>query len=155
MITPLQPKKFFRGMWAGEGELIPHFLLRWLLPREKISFSSEMVWLTDTIWIVEDYFEFSIRGVLERKMFAELTAPDRLHLTADDLPLGADVLLHEQGFTFAPYFLFAKNRGKVYRLRCHDECSINEKGYLHKTIRMYYRGFPVATIRLGPITLTR
>ena len=151
MATPLQPKEFFRGVWTGEGELIPHPLLRWFVPREHIRFSSEAIWLSETIWIVKDRFELSSRRVMERKMFAELIAPDRIHVTADDTPLGADVVLHEKGFRFTPYYILVRHRGRAYRLRCLDECSIDANGFVHDTIRMYFWGFPVATIRLGPI----
>jgi len=47
MLTPLQPKEFFRGVWKGDGELVPHPLLRWFAARERISFSSECLWLSD------------------------------------------------------------------------------------------------------------
>ena len=48
MVTPLQPREFFRGLWKGEGELVPHPLLKWLVPRERFGFFSEAVWLSDT-----------------------------------------------------------------------------------------------------------
>src|SRR5687768_7584813 len=54
MITPLQPRAFFRGVWRGEGELIPNPMLRLMVPRERFQFSSEATWLSDTIWVVED-----------------------------------------------------------------------------------------------------
>ena len=155
MATPLQPREFFRGVWRGDGELIPHPLLGVFLPRQPFRFSSEVTWLSDTIWIVEDRFEFSSGRVLRRRMFAELVAPDRIHVTADDMPLGADILLHERGFRFTPYYALGAHResGRVYRLRCFDECRLDDKGYLHDKIEMRYWGFPVATMRIGPINL--
>ena len=108
MITPLQPREVFRGNWKGEGRLIAHSLLRWLVPEERIHLSSEARWLSETIWIVTDHFEFSSGRIIGRKMFAELVAPDRVHVTADDMPLGADILLFEDGFQFtlrcSPFF---------------------------------------------------
>ncbi len=151
MVTPLQPREFFRGVWTGEGELIPHPLLRWFLPRERIRHSSEAIWLSETRWLVKDRFEFSSGKVVERKMFAELTAPDRIHVTADDLPLGTDILLHEKGFRFTPYDALVPHKGQLYRLHFLDECWIDEDGFLHDTIKMYFRGLRVATMHLGPI----
>ena len=84
-------------------------------------------------------------------MFAELIAPDRIHVTADDMPLGADILLHEQGFRFTPNHAWGSFHGKLYRMRFHDECLLDEVGRIHDTIRMYYFGFPVATMFIGPI----
>jgi len=151
MPTPLQPKEFFRGIWTGEGELAPHPWLRWFVPKARIRFSSEAVWLSETIWLVKDRLEFSSGQVIERKMFSELVAPDRIHVTADDMPLGADILLHKRGFHFTPYYALARHRGRTYRLRCTDECWIDESGFVHDTIKMYFWRFPVATMRLGPI----
>ncbi len=151
MVTPLQPREFFRGVWSGQGELVPHPLLRWFARRESIRFSSEAIWLSETVWMVKDHFEFSSGRVLGRKMFAELTAPDRIHLTADDMPLGADILLYEKGFRFTPYFILVSYLGRVFRLRCLDECAMDANGFIHDTIRMYFWTFPVATMRLGPI----
>jgi hypothetical protein len=155
MVTPLQPHEFFRGVWRGEGELLPHSLLRAFLPRQPFRFSSTVTWLSETIWLVEDRFEFSSGRTLRRKMFAELVAPDRVHVTADDMPMGADVELFERGFRFIPYYTLGAHRdgGRLYRLRCFDECRLDDQGFLHDTIEMYYWGFPVATMRIGPIDL--
>ena len=59
ILTPLEPQKFFSGFWHGEGELIPSRLNAWIVPREQIRFQSRPVWLSDTIWKVEESFEFS------------------------------------------------------------------------------------------------
>ncbi len=153
MVTPLQPKEFFRGLWTGEGEISPHPLLHWIIPRERLRFFSEAVWLSETIWLVKDRMEFASGRVIERKMLAELIAADRIHVTADDMPLGADILLHAKGFRFTPYYALAalRDRGRLHRLRCVDECLLDEAGYVHDTIRMYYWRVPVATMRIGPI----
>ena len=153
MVTPLQPREFFRHGWSGEGEFIPHRLLRWLIRRERFCFFSEPDWLSDTIWVVKDRFEFSSGRVLERKMFCELIASDRIHCTADDMPFGADILLHEKGFRFTPYYALGayQEGGQTYRLRCLDECWLDDNGFLHDRIAMYYCGCRVATMRIGPM----
>jgi hypothetical protein len=155
MVSPLKPREFFRGIWRRPGELVAHPLLRLFLPRQPFHFSCQVTWLSDTIWTVDDRFEFASGRVLKRRMFAELVAPDRIHVTADDMPLGADILLHERGFRSTPYYALGAQRegGRVYRLRCYDECTLDDRGFLHDTIGMYYRGFPVATMRIGPIDL--
>jgi len=104
MVKPLQPKEFFAGTWKGEGELSPHPLLRWLMPPEQVRFSSRPIWLSDTVWVVRERFEFSSGDVIARTMFVEIVGLDRLHVTADDMPLGADIILHEKGFRFTPYY---------------------------------------------------
>jgi hypothetical protein len=151
IVTPLQPRQFFTGVWRGEGELVPHPLLRWLVPRERFRFSSETVWFSETVWLVKDRFEFASDRVLERKMFAELLAPNRVHVTADDMPLGADILLCETGFRFTPYYALASHRDRVYRLHCFDECTLDRQGRIHDVILMYFLGFPVARMNIGPL----
>ena len=150
-VTPLQPRQFFTGTWKGEGELSPHPLLRWLIPKQRVRFSSRSIWLSETVWVVKERFEFSSRNAVARTMFVEIVGPDRLHVTADDMPLGGDIILHEKGFRFTPYYLWSHYRGRRWRLRCTDENSIDENGTIHDTIRMFYSGLPVATMRLTAV----
>lgn len=151
MVTPLQPKEFFRGTWVGEGELRPHPLVRWFAAVERLRLMSQATWLTETIWLVKDRFELSSGRVLERKMFCELVAPDRVHVTADDMLRGADIMLSELGFRFTPYDAIVDHRGFRFRVRCFDENAIDEQGFVHDRIKMCFLGFPVATMRIGPI----
>ena len=151
MSTPLQPKEFFTGTWKGEGELIPHPLLRWLIPREQICFSSQTIWLSDMVWAVKERFEFSSGNVIARTMLVEMVGPDQLHVTADDMPSGADIILHQKGFRFTPYYIRCYHRGRKWRLWCKDENSIDEDGMIHDTIKMFFLGFPVATMRLAVV----
>ena len=67
MVTPLQPREFFRGVWRVEGELVPHPLLRILLPRQSFGYSGAATWLSDTIWFVDDR--------LQRELERENAAP--------------------------------------------------------------------------------
>lgn len=152
-VTPLRPREFFRGRWSGVGEMCPLPLLRWLVPRERLRFTSETRWLSEKIWVVEDRMEFASGRVIERRMYAELVAPDRIHVTADDMPLGADLFLHEAGFRFSPYSILVPIRdgGRPFRLRCRDECVLDRDGAVHDTIQMSYLGIRVATMRIGPI----
>ena len=147
-VTPFQPKEFFTGIWKGEGELSPHPLLRWLIPKERVRFSSRSIWLSETVWVVKERFEFSSRNAIARTMLVKIVGPDRLRVTADDMPLGADIILHEKGFRFTPYYIWSRYKGRRWRLRCTDENLIDENGTIHDTIRMFFLGFPVATMRL-------
>ncbi len=148
MITPLQPEKFFTGIWQGEGELSPHPLFRWVMPKDHIRFLSQPIWLSDKIWVVKERFEFSTGDVIARTMFVEIVGPKRLHVTADDMPLGADIILHQKGFRFTPYYTWSYYKGIRWRLRCIDENLIDENGTIHDTIKMFFFGFPVAIMRL-------
>ncbi|HEU4759163.1 MAG TPA: hypothetical protein VFT91_04180 [Dehalococcoidia bacterium] len=148
MVTPLEPREFFSGRWEGEGELLPLPLLRWLIPRQTVRFSSHAGWLSDDVWIVKDRLEFASGGASERTMFAQLVAPERIHVTADDMPLGADILLHQNGFRLTPYLIWTEYRGRRLRLKCFDDSVLAADGSIHDTIRMHWYGLPVATMRL-------
>ncbi len=147
-VTPLQPRQFFIGRWKGEGELRPHPLIRWVIPRERVRFWSQPFWLSDTAWVVKERFEFSSGNVMARAMHVEMVGSNRLHVTADDMPLGADIILHDRGFRFTPYYIRPYYRGRRWRLRCKDENLIDETGIIHDTIKIFFLGFPVATMRL-------
>ena len=148
MDSPLQPNKFFSGTWNGQGELLPHPLIRWLAPKEHIQFSSQPIWLSDMVWMVKESFQFSSGSTISRTMFVEIVAPDRLHVTADDMPMGADIMLRENGFQFTPYYVWATHRGRQWQLKCFDENVIDEQGTIHDTIRMHFLGVQVATMHL-------
>lgn len=148
MVTPLRPREFFTGTWSGEGKLIPSRFLRWLIPIEHIDFVSQPIWLSETVWMVRETFRFSSGIQITRTMFVEIVASDRLHVTADDMPLGADIILSERGFQFTPYSVWVNHQGRRWQLRCFDENRIDDTGTIHDTIRMFFHGLNVATMYL-------
>ncbi len=148
-VTPLQPKAFFTGIWKGEGKLCPHPFVRWLVPEQHIRFESQSIWLSETVWMVKEKFEFSSGTVIARTMFVEQVAPECLHVTADDMPLGADILLDEKGFRFTPYYISAQYKDRRWQLRCFDENVIDENGVIDDTIEMFFWGLHVATMSLS------
>ena len=81
-------------------------------------------------------------------MFAELVAPDRVHITADDMPLGANIILHEKAFDFTPYYILGDFGGRKWRLYCNDNNRIDESGIIHNKIEMFFYGVRVAAMNL-------
>jgi hypothetical protein len=148
MVTPLQPQEFFAGTWTGQGKLTPVWTLRWLLPEEQVRLHSRATWLSETLWLVEEEFELSSGGVIERRMFCRLVARDRVHVTADDMPGGADLQLSERAFVFRPYHLWTPYRGRRWWLRCTDENRVDDRGTIHDTIDLYFLGLHVARMSL-------
>jgi hypothetical protein len=148
MVTPLQYKEFFAGIWRGEGELVPYPLLRWVVRKETITFESRTIWLSDTVWMLKESFVFSSTGTISRTMFVQLLAPDRLHVTADDMPLGSDITLSQNGFRFSTYYIRLRHRGMPITLQCLDDNVIQPDGTIRDTIKMYFFGLRVATMNL-------
>lgn len=148
MATPLDIKQFFGGKWHGSGFLTPSWCIRWLFPKEAVEFDCETVWFSDSVWQVRDHFSFASGFVMERKMFCELTAPDRIHATADDLPLGADILLAESSFTFTPYRVLARYKRIFVQLRCTDVSVVGSDSVIHDHIQMRWMGLKVADMTI-------
>jgi hypothetical protein len=146
--TPLHPQRFFRGRWKATGEIVPHLFLRWLIHREGLHWKGETEWLSDAIWIVRERLEFESGAVTERTMFSQLVAPDRIHVTADDMPLGADIVLSAGGYRFTPYLIWTERSGRRIRLRCVDTNDIQSDGTILDTIHMSWYGLPVATMQM-------
>lgn len=118
------------------------------------TFSARPTWLSDRIWIVDEDYEFGTGESLQRRMFVEQVSPTMLHVTADDMPLGADVHLDAEGFRFSPYQVLASHWGFRWRLRCHDASVVDEDGVVHDRVRLYFMGIRVATMTLK-ITVRR
>jgi hypothetical protein len=149
VITPRQSRQFFDGLWLGNGEFCLHSILRWFVPNQQLRYRGQTTRLTDTLWMATEEFSLSRTGVRARKTFIEIVGPDRLHMTSDDIPGGADILLQERGFRFTPY-LFRSRLARGYLVvRCVDEARLDEEAVLHDQIKMYYAGFHVATATMA------
>lgn len=153
-ITPLEYRRFFSGVWSGDGELRPTFPFRLWMRDERFRFHSETEWISNIEWIARDRMEFASGRNIERTMFVRKVAADRLHMTAEDMPHGADIHLRENGFFFSPYIILAEQRGQTVMLRCLDENIIDQDGVIHDTIRMFFLGIPVATMTMR-VTIDR
>jgi hypothetical protein len=149
VITPLEPEKFFMGVWTGKGQFRPRSLLRLFVPDQSVEYEGRTTWLTDSLWMATERFALSHAGSSSRITFIRILEPGRLHMTSDDVPGGADILLDAKGFRFTPY-LFRSPVGRGHMVvRCLDEARLDERGILHDTIRMYYAGMHLATMAMA------
>jgi len=144
----VDPRRLFSGTWRGQGELIPHGPARLALRREAASITGTGEWLSDSLWRVRERFEMSSGWAFERQMFMELVAPDLVHATADDIPLGADVRLTADGFRFERFRSWLLYRGAHFRLGCTSEAVLGSDGVLRGKVRLDLLRVPVATLRL-------
>ena len=106
-------------------------------------------WLSERIWRVRERFALESGLRFERCMFMEQLAPDRVHATADDIPLGADVELTPDGFRFRRFRSWLRYRGLRFRLGCTSEARLAADGALRATLRLDFLRVPVATLRLA------
>ena len=124
----------------------PAMWLRWLLPTEKVRAVSRPRWTSDRTWQVAERFEFSHSPPIDREMAVEIVAPDRLRVTAADMPGGTEIILFANGFRFTPYLINARRFGLEWRLRCRDDSRIRPDGLIENDIRMSLFGIPAMTM---------
>ena len=114
----IDPRELFSGTWRGDGELVPHLLARLVLRREAVRVTGSGEWLSESVWRGRERVEMASGWAFERRMFMELVAPDRVRATADDIPLGADVVLTRDGFRFERFRSWLAYGGVRFRLGC-------------------------------------
>jgi hypothetical protein len=154
MLTPLQIRDFFTGVWTGMGEFCLHSVLRLFVPNQAVRYQGQTTWLSDTLWKATERFTLSQEGSIHRTTYIQIIEDDRLHMTCDDIPGGADIILHEKGFRFTPYLFRSPFAGKHITVKCLDEAILDEQGELHDQIKMYYGGIQLASLNLF-ITIDR
>jgi hypothetical protein len=154
MVTPLQTRDFFTGLWIGTGEFRLHSVLRLFVPNQVVSYQGQTTWLSDTLWKATEEFTLSHEGSRNRITYIQIIEDDRLHMTCDDIPGGADIILHERGFRFTPYLFRSPFAGKHITVKCLDEAILDEQGVLHDHIKMYYGGIHLASMNMS-ITIDR
>lgn len=147
--SPLDARRFFAGRWQGEGELAPHGPARLVLARQPVRLEGRGEWLTEQVWRVHERFALGSGFGFERRMFMEQVAPGRVHATADDMPLGAEIELSEAGFRFRRFRSWLRYRGVRFRLGCTSETRVAPDGVMHAAIRLDFWQIPVATLRLA------
>jgi hypothetical protein len=148
-LSPLDARRFFAGRWEGEGELLPHGPARLVLAREPVRLTGRGEWLAENVWRVHERFALGSGFAFERHMWMEQTAPGRIHASADDIPLGAEVELQPGGFRFRRFRSWLSYGGVRFRLGCASEARLAADGVLHAEIRLDCLRIPVATLRLA------
>jgi hypothetical protein len=148
--APLDARRFFAGRWRGRGEIVPHGPARLVLARSEVALEGRGEWLGETVWRVHERFTVGgSRGFrFERRMFMEETAPGRVHATADDVPLGAELELDAGGFRFRRFRTWLPYRGVRFRMGCTSDTRVAVDGTLQAVIRLDWLRLPVATLRL-------
>jgi len=145
----IDPRRLFSGTWRGEGVLVPRLAARLVLRREAVRVTGSGQWLSETIWLVRERFAMSSGWALERRMFMELRGPDRVHASADDIPLGANVALTADGFRFERFRCWLVHRGIRFRLGCASEATLGADGVLRGEVRLDFLRLPVARMQLA------
>ena len=144
--TPLPPREFFGGPWTGEGEafLRPAFLWRRLALR--FDCRRDATWVSDELGWFDDAVTFHGGFTESRRRFCQFVAPDRLRVTSDDLPDGAELTLEEAGYRIWPYRLLVPIGPLHIPLGARDQHRLDADGTLVDTLDLRLLGVPVATM---------
>lgn len=98
-------REVFASPWEGDGTVELPLWLRWLPAPRRFGFRSEITDVRGDRWTVVDTMTMKSGSQQQRRMAAEQIAPDRVRVTADDMPKGAEIVLWADGFGFTPYVL--------------------------------------------------
>ena len=100
----------------------------------------------DEICKVEDVSELGGGRVMVRRYYCELVADDRVHVTGDDLPDGAELRLEDGGYRIAPYRLSVPVGPARFTMVCRDSAVPLPGGGVRGTIEMSWLRIPVARL---------
>jgi hypothetical protein len=156
-LVPLRPRDFFATEWTGHGEIVlrPFFLGRRFTQR--VSAHRKSVWLTDSLFRLEDEAGFGDGRSQRRETYCAFVAEDHVRLTAGDMPDGADVWLEDEGYRTVPFRVAFPLGPLPLLLRCHDISRVEADGTLVNEFDVRTVGIPVpiarATFRVRPVDL--
>ena len=146
--TPMPPREFFGSSWAGDGEVVPFPALVWRRFPLRLTCRRDIAWLSDDVGIIDDRVVFENGHVEAYRRYCHLVTPDRIHVSADDLPGGADLLLEEDGYRIAPFRMAVAFGPIRIPVRCREQHRLGSNGVLTDTLelRTLGVGLPVARV---------
>jgi hypothetical protein len=133
-MTPTEAESYFEGSWTGEGEIVGRGLLRKLMPREPFRLDVRMERLADSIWVFRDHLVFARGGEIRRTQFMERVGVGRYRATADDMPLGAYVVIEDRRYRYEPYRSWTRLRGRMVHVRAREDGWLREDGSIEGVI---------------------
>jgi hypothetical protein len=136
---PLALREVFDQPWEGRGDIWRPWWLRLLPVPKTFGFRSEILNQSGDCWDVLDTSTFPDGSVKQRRMRCRQVASDRLKLTADDMPDGAEVHLRSDGVDFAPYVIRTSVLGPLpLALRCFDTVQLQPDGTMLDVIELRF-----------------
>ena len=146
--APLRPRDFFGSAWSGDGVALgfPAFLWRPFAPRFKLRRKTS--WLSEDLALVRDRAVLPNGHVEERLRYARMVDASHIHVSADDMPDGAEVTIDEQGYRIAPYRVLAPIGPARFMLKARDEARVDANGTLFYVVRLSWHGLPVARLEM-------
>jgi hypothetical protein len=145
-LIPMRARDFFHGSWDARGELVMKPEWVWRRLAQPVHIRRRSVPVGDEIWKVEDVTELGDGRVMVRRYYCELVGEDRVHVTGDDLPDGAELQLEEGGYRIAPYRVAVPVGPARFTVLCRDSATALPDGGVKDTIEMSWLRIPVAPL---------
>jgi hypothetical protein len=139
----------FADRWEGGGRVWRPWWLRWLPLPTSFTFRSERSNVTGDSWDVLDTLTFPNGRVRQRTMQARQLASDEIRVTAKDMPGGAILRSHADGFDFSPYVIRTPIIGPIrLPLRHQDSVKLHDDDTMIDTIELR-----LAAVHVGTVTM--
>ena len=151
--VPLPPRDFFGSEWSGAGEVQLRPLFLWRRRPVRIEISRKPTPISDDSWVFEDRLEVEGRWAESRRVYCELTAPDRVEVVATHLPNGAWVALEEGGYRTWPFQLLVPLGPIGFILDCTETSRLEADGSFVREFEQRIFGLLVsrAVFRVRPV----
>jgi Protein of unknown function (DUF998) len=144
--TPMRPRDFFGRAWSGAGELIPFpWILRGLLS-QRFTFTREVTFITDELFVVHDTGRLERGFQMSLRYYCEFLDPSHVHITAAELPDGADLTLDEEGYQLKPFRLAFPVGPLRFTYHVREQPQVASDGTIIDTIVVTYLRVPVARL---------
>ena len=146
-LMPMRSQGFYTRGWTGSGEVVLH--PRWFWKRFPMRFtlSRDIEEAGEDSVVFHDRTEFAGGFVHDQHRLCRMVAPDRVEVTAGDLPSGAVVRLEDDGYRIEPYRILNTVGPLGFVLTARDVHRPEGDG-LRDTIELRWLGIPAATIDL-------
>jgi hypothetical protein len=146
---PLDLRELFSDPWEGEGRIWRPWWLRVAPLPATFRFRTETLNATDDVWDVLDTTVFPDGSERRRRMHCRRLPDDRLLLTADDMPISAEVRPRTDGFDFSPYVIRTPAIGRLrLSLRHVDSVTLMPDGTMIDSIEIRLLGIRLARVRM-------
>jgi hypothetical protein len=147
-LIPMRPREFLARRWTGGGVLVlrPFFLGR--LFAQRVEARRESVWISDSVWRIDDEAYFGDGRFERRQMYCEFVSDSHVRLTANDLPDGADVWLEPEGFRLSEFRMAWPVGPFPVIVRCVDRSYFEPNGTFVNLIDIYSLGLRIPVARV-------
>jgi hypothetical protein len=144
----MRPREFLARSWSGEGELVLRPLFLGRLFAQRVEARRESVWISESVWRIDDEAYFGAGRFERRHMFCEFVSDSHVRLTGNDLVDGADVWLEPEGFRLSEWRMAWPVGPYPLIVRCADRSYFEPDGTFVNVIDIYSLGVRVPVARV-------